>query len=392
MNNVDLLSNPVLRGIADTQQQRQEETQVANDELGQDAFLRLMIAQLNNQNPLNPQENGEFISQLAQFSSVEGITNVNNSINTLVDEVRSSRTLEASSLVGRSVEIDGNVGRLTEGQELSGSYALGASSPSVTLRISDGFGRPIYSENLGTVPAGEHRFNWQGLDSNGQRVPAGEYRVSITALENGESVELPLRTADIVESVYLGEDNSVVLNLASGRSVPVEDVRRLSQPNSVNSANALNQSLDSLVNQFQSSRALEASALVGRSVEYQADSVRHRLGSDSVNAGVTMPEGVSEAILRVTDSANNEVFSEPLNPAAGYQSLSWAGLNNNGAAVAEGQYQLHVDAELDGQYVSLPFSYQGHVNSVSIESGSGRMLLNFDSGAVVPVEQLTRVM
>ena len=391
MNTIDTLSNPLLRGIADTQQQREDEARAANDELGQDAFLRLMIAQLNNQDPLNPQENGEFISQLAQFSSVEGITNVNTSINTLVDEVRSSRTLEASSLVGRTVEIDGNTGRLVPGEGLTGSFALSTSSPSVTMRVSDAFGSVVYAEDLGTLPVGEHRFNWDGLGFNGQPAAPGDYRVSITALEDGEAVEMPLRTADVVESVYLGDNNAVVLNLASGRSVPVEEVRRLSQSGSVNSTNTLNQSLDSLVSQFQSSRALEASALVGRSVEYQAESIQHSSQSGGVNANVVLPAGVGDAVLRVSDSRGFEVFSQVLPANAGQQTVSWNGLNNNGAAVADGEYRLAVDAQIGNQYVNLPLNYQGHVNSVSLDNGSG-MLLNIDGAGTVPLGQVTRVL
>ena len=364
MNEFDALSNPFLRGLTSGQDQRAAERQTANDELGQDAFLQLMIAQLNNQDPLNPQENGEFIAQLAQFSSVEGITNVNNSINVLVDEVRSSRTLEASALVGKTVETDGSTGQIAPGQNLSGSYGLAASSPSVTMRVTDAFGSVVYSEDLGTVPAGEHRFNWNGIDLNGQQAPAGEYRVSITALVDGESVELPLRTADVVESVFLSENNTVVLNLASGRSVAIDDVRRLSQAGTT--TDSVNQSLDSLVSQFQSNRALEASALVGRSVEYQANSISRTAESGAVSATTTIPGGASNAVLTVTDSRGAEVFSQGLSTSVGEQTIAWNGLNNAGAAMPAGDYRLVVNAEVGNKLTELPLSFQGHVNSVSL--------------------------
>ena len=86
-----------------------------SNEMGQDEFLKLMIAELNNQNPLDPQDNGEFIAQLAQFSTVEGLDKLNNTTETMSDGMRSSQALQASSLVGQSVIVEGNeLGFITE--------------------------------------------------------------------------------------------------------------------------------------------------------------------------------------------------------------------------------------------------------------------------------------
>ena len=88
------------------------------DDLGKDAFLKLMITQLQNQDPLNPAKNEDFIAQLAQFSSVEGIQNINSSIGDLATSFKSSQALEASSLVGRQVQISSNEARLTDNGEV----------------------------------------------------------------------------------------------------------------------------------------------------------------------------------------------------------------------------------------------------------------------------------
>src|SRR5690606_42021670 len=85
------------------QYQRKTDSAGKNDELGKNQFLELLVAQLNNQNPLEPQGNGEFIAQLAQFSQVEGVEKLNSSMGALLTGYQSSQALQASSLVGRKV-------------------------------------------------------------------------------------------------------------------------------------------------------------------------------------------------------------------------------------------------------------------------------------------------
>lgn len=388
MNEVDLLSNPLLSSIAATQQQREVEAEGSGQELGQDAFLRLMIAQLNNQDPLSPQDNGEFISQIAQFSSVEGITNVNNSINALLEEVRSGRTVEAASLIGQTVEINSNVGRLVEGEGLSGSYVLGASSPTVTLNITDSVGSLVYSENLGTRPAGEHRFTWDGIGDDGSVLPSGDYNISVTALENGESVQLSTQVAEVVEGLFLDAGNNVILNLASGQSVAISDIQRLSQTTVASNTQDLSQTLDSLVGQFQSSRALEASALVGQSVQYAGSTVQHQSNGSAVSANVVVPAG-EQAVFSVVDNTGSEVFSQVLD-SAGTQTIVWNGFDDQGNAAPSGEYQLRVTS-LDGTSQDLPLVFTGSVNSVTLGSGSSDTALNIEGAGAISLDQIIAV-
>lgn len=222
MNDIDISSNPLLRSL----QANNTQTQQAGDDLGQDAFLKLMIAQLRHQDPLSPAENGEFIAQLAQFSSVEGITNLNTAVGDLVNEFRSSRALEASALVGRQVEVNSNIGRLAEGANLIGTIELPASTSRLQVVVESPAGELLRVEELGEQFAGNIQFGWNGENTDGEVQPAGLYRVSAVALIDGEETAVPVSLAANVNSVSIGADNSMTLDVDGVGQVSIDSVRR----------------------------------------------------------------------------------------------------------------------------------------------------------------------
>lgn len=221
MSDFDINTNPVLQGLAFENKPLNEDK-----ELGQDAFLRLMIAQLKHQDPLSPQENGEFIAQLAQFSSVEGITNLNTAVGDLASEFRSSQALQASSLVGRQVEVNSNAGRLNEGSRLRGTVEVPAGSENVRITVENLNKEVMFVQDLSARGAGEVEYSWDGIDQNGEQQPAGTYIIKATAIYDGESVAVPVRVAANVNSVSIGTDNAMILNVDGIGQVPVDAVRR----------------------------------------------------------------------------------------------------------------------------------------------------------------------
>ncbi|MBT8148615.1 MAG: flagellar hook assembly protein FlgD [Pseudomonadales bacterium] len=215
-------ANPFLNSLGEAA----EQGKAKSDELGQDAFLQLMIAQLQHQDPLSPQENGEFIAQLAQFSSVEGITNLGSSVNELVNEFRSSRALEASALVGSTVEIDSNVAPLQQGSNLQGTIVLPASAEQLQITVQTPLGEVVRVEQLSAQAAGDIAFAWDGSNSNGDRMPPGNYRVNASAILNGESTEVPVRLSANVNSVSVGSDSSITLNVDGVGEINIDEVRK----------------------------------------------------------------------------------------------------------------------------------------------------------------------
>lgn len=197
----------------------------AQKELGKDQFLELMVAQLENQDPLSPAENGDFLAQLAQFSSVEGIDNLNSTMESMSSALTSSLTVQAASLVGRSVLVPTNQ-TLMNGNGMVGDVNIDASSSQVFVEISDATGALVKRLDLGAQGTGVVRFNWNGLDDSGAPQPAGLYRVRAYAQGADEATELSIDLPEKVLSVSLSEQG-INLNLAGGSTVPTNSVKEI---------------------------------------------------------------------------------------------------------------------------------------------------------------------
>lgn len=216
---------------------RQKEPETKTNELGQTAFLELMITQLNNQDPLSPQENTEFIAQLAQFSSVEGLERLNGQFESFNNSFMSNQALQASSLVGSAVSVETDTSRLSQGGIVSGTAALPQSTSDMSLRIYDESGSLVTEVSLGSQEAGDVVFRWDGqyLELDGElletsfsegEMPAGEYRFDVTATQDGEVEQLSTWLSANVNSVTLDAGGGIVLNLAGIGAVDIGDVKQ----------------------------------------------------------------------------------------------------------------------------------------------------------------------
>lgn len=223
-------SNSVTDNLSIT---KKTETKKNTNELGQAAFLELMITQMNNQNPLSPQDNSEFVAQLAQFSSVEGLERLNTSFNSFM----SNNALQASSLVGRSVTVESDKSTLVSGGIVAGSVDLDFATTDLKINIYDEKGVLGQSIPVGSVPAGEAVFRWDGqnIEINGELLDwdagdnaatVGEYRFEITATQNGKSEALKTALSANVNSVTIGENGKLILNLAGIGAVEADQVKQ----------------------------------------------------------------------------------------------------------------------------------------------------------------------
>lgn len=193
----------------------------------QNQFLDLLVAQLENQNPLEPQDGAEFLSQLAQFSTVDGIERLNTSMADLSAGFRSGQALQATALVGRKVEVESNIGLLDGSGGMVGSVVIDQPMADVRVQVKDSAGALIREVQLGTQDTGMMHFQWDGLNAAGERMPAGEYRIEATGLSDGESQQLSTQVGVNVDSVTLGGQGDVSLNLRNGRTVSLDEVRNI---------------------------------------------------------------------------------------------------------------------------------------------------------------------
>ncbi len=198
-----------------------------NKSLGQDEFMKLMVAQLNNQDPTKPLENAEFLSQLAQFGTVNGITELQTSFNSLTTSLQSNQALQASTMVGRTVAVPANTVNVEAGKAIEGAVDLTGSTGELNLLIKNSSGQVVKELNLGAHQEGEVSFKWDGLDDSGSAVPAGQYSIIAEAAIDGETQVMGTLLQAKVDSVTLSGANGPVLNLAGLGSIGINEVKQV---------------------------------------------------------------------------------------------------------------------------------------------------------------------
>lgn len=197
-------------------------------ELGQEDFMRLMVAQLQNQDPTKPMDNFEFLSQIAQFGTVDGIQGLQSGFSELTSLMSSSQTLQAAGLVGHKVVTQSNLGVLAPDQTLDATVTLPRNSSAVHLYIQDMSGRLVHTRTMGAAAAGDIKVQWDGMTDAGDPAPAGQYRVSAEAVINGQAQGVPTYAHSLVESVTVDQTGTgVKLNLAGGDKVSLAQVKRI---------------------------------------------------------------------------------------------------------------------------------------------------------------------
>jgi flagellar basal-body rod modification protein FlgD len=196
-------------------------------DLGLNTFLKLMVTQLNNQDPFKPMENGEFLGQIAQFGSVTGLEKLNQNFESLAASITSGQALQAGSLVGREVLAPVDAGYLGTGGALRGQVSLEQSSPQVTVRITDQVGQLVREMPMGSAAPGPLNFTWDGMTDLGTFAPPGLYRVSVEAVQSDRAVDLQTKLFAEVESVNLSGRNGLTLNLEGLGPIAFNNVQQI---------------------------------------------------------------------------------------------------------------------------------------------------------------------
>lgn len=197
--------------------------------LGQDQFLKLMTTQMTHQDPTKPMQNGEFLSQIAQFGTVSGIQDLQQSFKDFSASISSNQTLQAASMVGRMVSVPSDHGLLLAGGEIKGSVDLPASSTNVNLKILDSLtGNVLGTKSLGTHSEGTLPFVWDGTDDQGHLATPGVYKIQVEASIDGVNTLLPSDIQSRVESVSMNSSkNSLQVNLSGLGAVNFNQIKQI---------------------------------------------------------------------------------------------------------------------------------------------------------------------
>ena len=202
-------------------------SKTAVSQVSQDDFLKMMVTQLQNQDPLHPMANGEFLTQIAQFTSASGIDQLQKAFQQFQTSMQTSQALQAASLVGRQVVVQSDRGYLPADGEMDAIVHLPAAVGNLTVAVLDGAGQLVRKIELGQQPAGDAAFHWDGKDTQGKRMPAGSYQLQAQSEMDGQAVSMQVRAAATVESVTLGAGQALQLNLAGLGAVDLDTVTQV---------------------------------------------------------------------------------------------------------------------------------------------------------------------
>ena len=209
---------------------QQNATALAEQELGRDAFLKLLTTQLTNQSPLDPMDNEAFVAQLAQFSSVEGIKGMQASLENMVSGMRQEQMVSGANLVGKKVVIEGGSFIGGNNEDSIGSVNLSGNAESLSFNVYDSkTGELVYSETKRNVDAGATSLSWDGKSSDGSVLPYGAYTMTATAQIDGETTPLQVTTTAEVRSIKWNPQlQQLALEIGDGIYIPLAAVERIS--------------------------------------------------------------------------------------------------------------------------------------------------------------------
>lgn len=199
-------------------------TSSSQSALGKDAFLKLLMAQLRNQDPTQPVDGTQFVTQLAQFSAVEQAVAQTNQLSAMSAQLGGIASNEAVSLIGKQVTLRGQSLVFDGSSPATANVSLSAPAAQVTVSVTDGAGNVLRTMKLGAAPGGPLNVTWDGRDDLGSPVAAGAYSFNVTATTaGGASVAVSKDVTGIVTSVSFDKGYPMIM-LDSGVSASISNL------------------------------------------------------------------------------------------------------------------------------------------------------------------------
>lgn len=180
----------------------------AENALAQQDFMQLMLTQMQHQDPFQPMENGEFLAQLAQFSTVNGITEMQASLQSLADSLGGNDVLSAAGMIDRVALVETDRFSQADGNGVRGQLNLSENSTAVMVSIVDAHGQSVRDIELGAANSGRLSFEWDGEDNSGRRAADGEYQLTARYLSGDQWQALPALLEGRVQSVHMPASGS----------------------------------------------------------------------------------------------------------------------------------------------------------------------------------------
>lgn len=211
----------------DAAKQAAAKSKMGQRSLGQDDFLRLMTAQLQYQDPFNPTDNGQMVAQMAQFSSLSGITEMTSTLKTLAAKMGGNGTSDAVSWIGKAVLTDSPTAAADNNGNVNGAVELDGDAAKVQLEIRDASGAVARTVSMGAQPKGMVDYQWDGTTDSGTPAGAGPYTISVAASDKSGVVVKARNLAWTGVSSVMPNGGKPTLTLSNGSQVAADTVRKI---------------------------------------------------------------------------------------------------------------------------------------------------------------------
>lgn len=337
--------------------------------LGSDQFLTLLVAQLENQNPLDPADTEQFTDQLAQFSQVEQLINVNDKLDEMNNNVSDSGNVDANSYVGKTVSATVTSMTIDDGSVTPGFYEVDEPSE-VTVYVYDSNGTKVATLSEGQVDAGSYLVSWDGTDDEGNSLDDGEYSYVVMA-DSGdgyEAVESSLSGTVSAVSYQNGKGYLVV----SGVLVDPDNVTTVTAPSSSSSSESI-----SILEYLGTTVSSNYPIIHKKDGEVQGDALSFNLTAES-NVTVTIYNADNEKVNTIEISADDTTTGE--------NSVTWDGLTSEGYASPDGVYYYTVTADTGTASTAI----SGEVSAITTVNGTKYLEIG-ETGRLVSVSSITSV-
>uniref|UniRef100_UPI0040487097 flagellar hook assembly protein FlgD n=1 Tax=Limnohabitans sp. TaxID=1907725 RepID=UPI0040487097 len=227
MATTNVTSSSLLKNVARYEDVK-DAAKKTNEDMGKQEFLTLFTAQLQNQNPLEPVKNEAFVAQLAQFSQLEALTNMQTSLDSFVTSMSGERLLGSASLIGKKVAMTDTPTQLASGGTIDASIDLPLGANGILVSVIDSQGRLVQELTAGPQLPGTVPISWEGKDAAGNNAPSGLYSLSATAVVNGQTETIPVSTLSTVRAISSNpSDGSVSVEVDGGKTLLLTDVKRV---------------------------------------------------------------------------------------------------------------------------------------------------------------------
>ncbi len=366
---VSSTGNRSLDNITNSYQSNDKEKSEKNDALGQDAFLTMLVAQLQNQDPLNPMDGTDFSAQLAEFSQLEQLMNLNETMESLTSTLSENSDEDAVSYIGKQITGNVDVMNVEEGTVSGGFYNL--SQPAdVMINITDANGNTVKTLYPGQMSAGSHLIKWDGTDNNRDAVEDGTYKYTVMANSGRGFEEIPATITGEVDGVAYNNGTSYLVVqgiLVDPKSLlSVVDIEK-DTPDSVDSA----------------------MAYLGRTISSDAPIVLvedEAVSGGDFNFNLDKEENVTIRIFDAHDNLVKIVDLKAEDTSSGENSYAWDGMSDSGHKAPDGLYYYTV--RTDSGFIPTPVSEE--VSGIKTVHGTQYLVLS-ESGRLVAPSKVTEI-